>query len=72
MITRLAYAWCKYFSNLLSLSFQVVKIDSTECTSGMVAALNLCLTFVECDSTAKVHELQEVMNHDFYEMQRSG
>ena len=43
--------------------FQVVKIDFAERTSGMVAALDLCLTFVECDSTAKVHELQEV-NHD--------
>ena len=29
----------------------------------MVAALDLCMTFVKCDSTAKVHELQEV-NHD--------
>ena len=29
----------------------------------MVAALDLCLAFVECDSTAKVHELKEV-NHD--------
>ena len=29
----------------------------------MVAALDLCLAFVEYDSTAKVHELQEV-NHD--------
>ena len=40
-----------------------VKTDFAECTSGMVAALDLCLAFVECDSTAKVHELQEV-NHD--------
>ena len=40
-----------------------VKTDLAECTSGMVAALDLCLAFVECDSTAKVHELQEV-NHD--------
>ena len=29
----------------------------------MVADLDLCLAFVECDSTAKVHELQEV-NHN--------
>ena len=29
----------------------------------MVATLVLCLTFVECDSTTNVHELQEV-NHD--------
>ena len=29
----------------------------------MVATLDLCLTFVECDSTANFHELQEV-NHD--------
>ena len=43
--------------------FRVVKIVFAECTSGMVAALDLCLAFVECDSTAKVHELQEV-NHD--------
>ena len=43
--------------------FQVVKINFAEHTSGMVAALDLCLAFVECDSTAKVHELQEV-NHD--------
>ena len=49
------------FQNLLC--FQVVKIDFAECTSGMVAVLDLCLTFVECDSTAKGHELQEV-NHD--------
>ena len=40
-----------------------VKTDLAECTSGMVAALEFCLAFVECDSTAKVHELQEV-NHD--------
>ena len=26
----------------------------------MVAALDLCLSFAECDSTADVHELQEV------------
>ena len=37
----------------------------------MVATLDLCLTFVECDSpTANVHELQEV-NHDC-KMQRNG
>ena len=30
---------------------------------GIVAAPDLCLTFVECDSTANIHELQEV-NHD--------
>ena len=41
---------------------QNIQIDCN-CTSGMVAALDLCLAFVECDSTAKVHELQEV-NHD--------
>ena len=29
----------------------------------MVATLDLCLTFVECDSTANFHELQEVY-HD--------
>ena len=49
------------FQNLHS--FQVVKIDFAERTSEMVAALDFCLAFVECDSTAKVHELQEV-NHD--------
>ena len=49
------------FQNLLC--FQVVKIDFAECTSGMVAALDFCLAFVNCDSTAKVHEQQEV-NHD--------
>ena len=41
----------------------MVKIDLAEHTRGMVAALDLCIAFVECDSTAKVHELQEV-NHD--------
>ena len=49
------------FQNLHS--FQIVKIDFAERTSGMVAAFDLCLAFVECDSTAKVQELQEV-NHD--------
>ena len=49
------------FQNLFC--FQVVKVDFAESTSGMVAALDLCLAFVECDSTAKVHELREV-NHD--------
>ena len=29
----------------------------------MAAALDLCLTFAECDSTVNVHELPEV-NHD--------
>ena len=41
----------------------MVKIDLAEHTRGMVAALDFCIAFVECDSTAKVHELQEV-NHD--------
>ena len=49
------------FQNLLC--FQVVKIDFAEHTSGMVAALDLCLAFVECVSPANVHELQEV-NYD--------
>ena len=49
------------FQNLLC--FQVVKIDYAERAREMVAALDLCLAFVECDSIAKVHELQEV-NHD--------
>ena len=49
------------FQNLFC--FQVVKIDSAEHTNEMVANLDLCLTFVECGSTAKVHELQEA-NHD--------
>ena len=49
------------FQNLLC--FQVVKTVFAKRTSGMVAALDLCMTFVKCDSTAKVHELQEV-NHD--------
>ena len=49
------------FQNLLC--FLVVKINFAKHTSGMVAALDLCLTIVECDSTAKVHEQQEV-NHD--------
>ena len=49
------------FQNLFC--FQVAKIDFAERTNGMAATLDLCLTFVECDSTAKVHEVQEV-NHD--------
>ena len=49
------------FQNLLY--FQIVKIDFAERTIGMVAALDLCVAFVEYDSTTKVHELQEV-NHD--------
>ena len=36
-----------------------VKTDLAECTIGMVAAVDLCLAFVECDSTAKVHEQQK-------------
>ena len=56
------------FQNLFC--FQVVKVDFAESTSGMVAALDLCLAFVECDSTAKVHELKEV-NHNC-KIQRNG
>ena len=46
------------FQNLFF--FQVAKIDFAEHTNGMVADLDLFLAFVECDSTAKVHEQQEV------------
>ena len=49
------------FQNLLC--FQVVKTVFAGRTGGMVASQNLCLAFVECDSTAEVYELQEV-NHD--------
>ena len=53
-------------TELASLKMQIVpksallssgkNIFFAERTSGMVAALDLCLAFVECDSTAKVHE----------------
>ena len=61
MITELASLKVQIFSPKCSV-FKV-KTDLAECTIGMVAALDLCLAFVEYDSTAKVHERQEV-NHD--------
>ena len=55
---------CLKVQIFFKICFQVAKIDFAEHTTGMVAALDLCLAFVEYDSTAKVHELQEV-NHDY-------
>ena len=61
MITDLASVKVQIFFQKCSV-FKV-NTDLAECTIGMVATLDLCLAFVECDSTAKVQELQEV-NHD--------
>ena len=60
MITELASLKVQIF---FKICLQVVTIDFAERTRGMVATLDLCLVFVECDSTAKFHELKE-MNCD--------
>ena len=62
MITELASLKVQIFFKICS-AFKWQKLIFAERTNGMAATLALCLTFVECDSTAKVHELQEV-NHD--------
>ena len=61
------FGWMREHENRIA-SLKVLKYFWTSALLsnsgiGMAATLDLCLTFVECDSTANFHELQEV-NHD--------